>query len=228
MVQEINITLAPTTIVALKDLGYALYVMRAFDTTNAAGKPLVWIATTQFLENTTITFEAQYAAYVSISQMIPNGVVSVSSTSGVNLGQTATIDGMGEITITQGGNLAGVTLVNSSTTPYTTGLAATANGAFAPIFAEPLYGLAEDIAAPLDLLLLTFTTQGVAAGTLIEHAMSQSLLVDLTGANKRAVAFDINTGWSAGGATWATPVAAGTDLTPVLVHEKPLERRLTA
>ena len=59
-VQQITITLAPATLVALKEMGYALYVMRAFDTTNAAGKPLVWIATTQFLQNTTIEFEVAY------------------------------------------------------------------------------------------------------------------------------------------------------------------------
>jgi hypothetical protein len=228
MAQQITITLAPATLVALKNMGYALYVMRAFNTTNAAGKPLVWLATTQFLENTVIAFEAKYQAYVSTSQVIPNGVVTVSTSAPVELGQTATIDANGVLTVTQGGNPAGVTLVNGSTTPYTTGLAAAADGIAAAIFAEPLYGLAEDIAAPLDQLLLTFTTQGVAAGTLIEHAMSQSLLVDLTGAAQRTAAFDINTGWSAGGATWAKPVAAGTDLTPVLVHETPLEKALSA
>ena len=66
------------------------------------------------------------------------------------------------------------------------------NAAFGPIFAEPLYGLAEDIAAPADQFLLTFSTHGVLPGSVIQHAMSQSLLVDLTGAEERTVAFDIN------------------------------------
>jgi hypothetical protein len=224
--QQITITLAPATLAALKDMGYELYVMRAFDTTNAAGKPLVWVATTLFAENIMITFDVEYQAYISTSQVIPNGVVLVSTTAPVALGQTATIDANGTITVTQGGNPAGVTIVNGGTAPYTTGLAATVNGnSTAAIFAEPLYGLAADIAAPLDRFLLTFSTQGVAAGTLVEHAMSQSLLVDMTGTSQRAVTFDINTGWSAGGATWATPVPAGANLTPVLVHETPLGRR---
>jgi hypothetical protein len=226
MPKTITITLAPTTIIALKDLGYALYVMRAFDTTNAGGKPLVWVTTAQFFEQTTIEFEAEYQTYISSSQVVANGVVDVSTMAPVALGQTATFNPDGTITVTRGGTSAGVTLVNGGTTPYTTGLAAPANGNVpAAIFAEPLYGLAEDIVAPLDQCLLTFSTQGVAAGTLVATAMSQSLLVDVTGASQRAVTFDINTGWSAGGATWATSVPAGTGLTSVLVHEKPLGRR---
>ena len=225
-ITTININLAPATLEALSSMGYALYVMRSFDTTNAAGKPLVWFASTQFLESNSIAFEAQYQAYVPTSQVIPNGVVIASDTVPVELGQTVTIDVNGVLTVTQGGNPAGVTLVNSTTRPFTTGLMATANSAgFGPIFAEPLYGLAEDIAAPADQFLLTFSTDGVPPGSVIQHAMAQSLLVDLTGATERTVAFDINTGWSAGGATWATTVPAGADLTPVLVHEKPLVRR---
>jgi hypothetical protein len=224
--QQITVTLAPATLVALRELGYALYVMRAFDTTNAAGKPLVWLTTTQFLENTTIAFEMKFQVYVSTSKVVANGIITVFTAAPVELGQTAAIDTGGTLTVTQGGNPTGVTILNKGTTPYTAGLAVQANDDFlSPIFAEPLHGLAEDIAAPREQFLLTFTTQGVAAGTLIGHAMSQSLLVDLAGADQQTVAFDIDTGWNAGGASWATPVPAGADLTPVLVHEKPLEAR---
>lgn len=223
MPQTIEVQLNATTLTALKELGYALYVMRAFNTTNAAGKPLVWIVETNYLENNTLSFDTAYAAYVSTSQVIPNGVVVASSYAPADIGQTATVDANGELTVTNSGNPGGITLVNGSTSPYTTGLATAINGQSpTPIFAEPLYGLAEDIAAPLGKFLLTFTTQGVTAGTLIEHAMSQSLLVDVSNLAQATVSFDINTGWDAGGAVWATPVAAGTNLIPVLVHEQPM------
>ena len=223
MPQSIEIQLSPATLTALKELGYALYVMRAFNTTNAAGKPLVWIVETNYLENNQLTFDSAYAAYVSTSQVIANGVVVASSYAPVEIGQTATVAANGELTVTVTGNPAGITLVNGSTTPYTTGVAAAINGQNpAPIFAEPLFGLAEDIAAPLDKFLLTFSTQGVTPGTLVEHAMSQSLLVDISNLNQASVNFDINTGWNAAGAAWATPVAAGTNLIPVLVHEQPM------
>lgn len=221
-VQQITITLPSATLVALKDMGYALYAMRAFDTTNAAGQPLVWVATTQYLEMTTLAFQAQYQAYVSTSQLVADGVVTMSATAAVDLGQTATVDANGMITVTQGGRPNAVTLVNSSSNPFTTGLAAGADGGSAAIFAEPLYGLAEDIVAPLDQVLLTFSTAGVQVGTLVRHAMSQSFLVDLTGGEQRTVAFDINQGWSAGGAVWGQNVPAGTDLIPILVHETPM------
>lgn len=221
--QQITITLSPATLAALKDMGYALYAMRAFDTTNAAGQPLVWVATSQYLEMTTLAFQAQYQAYVSTSQLVANGVVTMSATAPVDLGQTATVDANGVITVTQGGSPNAVTLVNSSSNPFTTGLAAAADGgSAAAIFAEPLYGLAEDIVAPLDQVLLTFSTAGIQVGTLVRHAMSQSFLVDLTGGEQRTVAFDINQGWSAGGAVWAQNVSAGSDLIPILVHETPM------
>jgi len=225
MGQQIAIKLAPATLAALKGLGYALYIMRLFDKTNAQGKALVWLTTTRLEEATSIDFDAVYQAYVSTTQMVGNAVVTVSSSAPVDLGMTATVGSNMQIAVTRGGNPDGVTIVNGVSTPYTTGLMARAiGGDFAPIFAEPLYGLAADIAAPLDQFLLTFSTQGVAPGALIEHAVSQSLLVDLSGVLQRAVVFDINNGWSAGGAAWAKPVPAGADLTPVLVHERPLKR----
>lgn len=225
---QITIMLSSQTIIALNELGYALYVMRAFDTTNRAGKPLVWLTTTQFFENIAIAFEVKYDAYVSVSQIIGGGIVVATSVAPAALGETATVDGNGIITVTQGGSPTAVTLVNGSTREYTAGLAAAANnGGAAPIFAEPLFGLAEDIAAPLDQFLLTFSTQGIAAGAVVTHAMSQSLLVDLAGADQRSVVFDINTGWSWEG-PWANTVPAGAELTPILVHERPLQSAVRA
>jgi hypothetical protein len=224
MDQQVNIKLAPATLTAIMGLGYALYVMRAFDTTNAQGKALVWLTTTQLAESIRIAFESRYEAYVWTSRMVANAVIISTSTAPVDLGQTATVDENMRIAVSQGGNSDGVTIVNGIATPYTTGLMASGNGALAPIFAEPLHGLAADIAAPLDQFLLTFTTQGVAPGTLVEHAMSQSLLVDLSGVLERDVAFEIDAGWSAGGAAWAKTVPAGSALTPVLVHERPTRR----
>jgi hypothetical protein len=221
--QQITVTLSNDTMQALEGMGYALYVMRAFNTTNAAGKPLVWFATTQLANNVTIAFDIVYAAYVSNTQAVSGVIIVSEATAPVQLGDTATLGANGLIVVTPGGRPGAVTLVNSTTSPYTTGLAAVANGgALTSIFAEPLYGLAEDITAPLDQFLLTFTTQGTAVGTLIEHAMSQSLLVDLSGGASRTVAFDINKGWNAAGGAWATPVAAGADLVPLLSHETPM------
>jgi hypothetical protein len=226
MVQQIQIQLSAETLTELKQMGYALYVMRAFDTTNAAGKPLVWVETTQYLQNNTLSFDAVYEAYVSTSQVIPNGVVTMASSAPVELGQTVTVDANGVLSVTTTGTPGAVTIVNNAGSPFTTGLAAAANGGnSAPVFAEPLFGNMEDIAVPLPQFLLTFSTQGVQVGTLIPHAMAQSVLVDMSSIDQATVGFDMNTGWNAGGAAWAKMVPAGADLTPVLVHEKPMARQ---
>jgi hypothetical protein len=221
--QQLTITLSNETIQALQGMGYALYAMRGFNTTNAAGKPLVWLTTTQFANAISIDFAIQYAAYMSTTTVV-GGVVIVQSTSApVELGQTATLGADSRITVTTAGRSDAVTLVNGTTSPFTTGLAAAHDaGQPAPVFAEPLYGLGEDIAAPLDQFLLTFTTQGTTVGTVIEHAMSQSLLVDMGGQAAVTASFDINTGWDAAGAPWAKSVAAGAALVPLLSHETPM------
>jgi hypothetical protein len=220
---QITVTLSPATLAALDNLGYALYVLRAYNTTNAASKPLVWLADTQLTENVVISFDIKYKAYVSVSRESSIGDIVAMSAVPVVLGETATVDGEGTFTITQGSNPSGVTIVNGSTRPYTSGLAAAVDDVRAtPLLAEPLYGLAENINAPLDRFLLAFSTQGIGEGTPIAHAMSQGLLVDLAGADQRTMAFDINTGWGAGDVTWAKTVPAGADLTPILVHVVPM------
>ena len=105
--------------------------------------------------------------------MIPGGTVSVSSIALAALGQTATVDAHGVISIAQGGNPNGITLVNGSTAPYTAGLRATIDALYTPFCGAPLYGLGEDIVVPLERYLLTFSTGNIVAGTVTTHAMSQ-------------------------------------------------------
>lgn len=225
-VQQITIALSNDTIRALQGLGYAFYAMRGVSTTSAGSRPLIWQASTAFANNMTIDLGIQYAAYMSDTQ-IAGGVTVVQSTSApVQLGQTATLGENFVIVVTSAGKAGAVTLVNGTTQPFTTGLA-DRDGVPqpTPVFAAPLYGLGESIMAPLDQFLLTFNTQGMAPGTAIEHAMSQSLLVDMGQQTAVTVSYDINTGWSAGGAPWAQTVKAGTPLAPLLAHQTPMLRR---
>lgn len=224
--QEITITLSNDTIQALQGLGYAFYAMRGFNTTSAGSKPLIWQASTAFANNMTIELDIQYAAYM-LDTKIAGGVIVVQSTSApVVLGQTATLGKDFAIVVAEGGRADAVTLANDTTQPFTTGLADRGGVPQpTPIFAAPLYGLGESIMAPLDQFLLTFNTGGMAPGTAIEHAMSQSLLVDMGQQTAVTVSYDINTGWSAGGAPWAQTVKAGTPLAPLLAHQTPMLRR---
>ena len=218
---SIRICLTDTTIAAIKDSGYSLYGMQAFNTTNASGKPLIWLAVTDLGQNMVIEVPPGEQVYVSSSPLVPNGLVDVWKTAPVNPGQTATLDdanGAPALTVTEGGDSAGVTLANRSAAPYTMGLAGRGwlSDEFAPIFGATVHGNNEDFVAPLAQILLTFSTEGSVRGTLVERSMSQSLLVNmnLTGMDY-AVAYDIDKGWT----NPSTQVAAGEDLTAVLVHQ---------
>lgn len=224
--QKVVVFVDPTTLAALKDLGYALYALKGFQTSNAQGKALVWGETTAFADTTTFVSTAEYQAYVTTSAEAGGGsVVTLGATADVSLGDIATFSVANGLTVTPGGYPAGVTIVNSTTTPYTAGLSARsmdAGGDFSPVASVPLYGLSEDIVAPVDKFLVTFSTAGAHVGAPFPHSVTQSLLIDMTGQTLLEGAFDINTGWSFGDAAWGKTIPAGADLFAVLVEETPL------
>jgi hypothetical protein len=222
-VQQITITLSNDTLQALAGMGYALYAMQKFNTTSAGGKPLVWRAMTDLANNMMIEFDIQYAAYMSDPAVSGSVVVVRMTTAPVQLGQTATLGEDFALTVTTGGRTDAVTLVNSTTQRFTTGVADHEAGLTpVPLIGVPLYGLGEAIVAPLDQFLLTFSTQGMAPGTPIDHSMSQSLLIDMSGQAAVTVAYDINTGWNVGETHGTQLVKAGTPLAPILAHQMPM------
>src|SRR4051812_3756825 len=77
--QKVVVFVDPTTLAALKDLGYALYALKGFQTTNAQGKALVWGETTAFADTTTFISTAEYQAFVTTSVEIGGGGVITSS-----------------------------------------------------------------------------------------------------------------------------------------------------
>jgi hypothetical protein len=223
--QKVVVFVDQTTLTALKSLGYALYALKGFETTNAQGKALVWGETTGFADTTTFISTGEYQAFVTTSTEVGGNVVTTRAVAAVTLGDIATFTLANGLTVTPGGNPAGVTIVNSTTTPYTAGLSARsmdAGGDFSPVASVPLYGLSEDIIAPVDKFLVTFSTAGAPVGTPFPHSVTQSLLIDMTDQTLLEATFDINTGWSFGDAAWGETVPAGADLFAVLVKETPL------
>jgi len=223
--QKVVVFVDPTTLAALNDLGYALYALKGFETTNAQGKALVWGETTSFSDTTTFVSTAEYQAFVTKEQVTAGGVLKSITFADVALGDIATFDGSGTLKVTTGGYPAGVTIVNATTEPYTAGLSARsmdAGGNFSPVAGVPLYGLSEDVIAPVDKFLVTFSTAGVPVGAPFAHSMTQSLLIDMTGQTLLEGAFDINKGWTFEDAPWGETVPAGADLFAVLVKEVPL------
>ena len=65
----------------MKEAGFALYGFKAVKTANGGAAPVVWFQTLAqvLMQTTTVSWTEQYQAYVSTSQIIPNGSITASS-----------------------------------------------------------------------------------------------------------------------------------------------------
>ena len=221
---HIDIMMSGNTITKLKASGFALYGFKAVNTKNGGAAPLVWFQTVAqvLLPTTIVKWEEQYEAYVSASQIIPNGVISASSTAPIDLGDTADVNEAGLLHVVQGGTRSAIALHNRSKLEWTCGISqSTGGGQASPLVAIPLYGQMLDVIAPIEKVLLMFASPTVNTGTVIYKSYSTGVVVDLTGAPgkppTRTVNFDINDGWNWGSQKWGTPVQAEDDLVPILI-----------
>src|SRR5260370_993515 len=106
------------------------------------------------------------------------------------------------------------------------GNAAGGGSGAAPFCAFPLYGNSLQVVVPLGKILLMFSSQPVAPGTVIDdfyapavRSFSSGVLIDLAAENQPSLGYDINAGWSWGGFSWAQEVPAGTGLVPLLIEQ---------
>lgn len=214
---EIDITLSPATVDALKNGGFALYAFKAVKSSVAGAAPLVWFRTTAFLSTTTVKWQEQYKAYISTDEIIANGKIQSSADCNIDLGQTAYVTQNGNISPASEGSAGAISILNQGNQPWTTGISQMTNGQANPMCAIPLYGKNMDVVVPIEKVLLTFASNTVNTGTVVYKAYAESVLVDLTGNQERSISFDINNSWSWGTGTWAQTYPANSDLVPLLI-----------
>jgi len=214
-----QITMSAETVTQLQENGYQLYGFKGFDGP-PNGVPVVWFSTNVFSENTTISWTEQYAAYTSLqTNLAPGTQVVASSSSEITLGQLDTIGIGGVGTVSNDGSAGEIAVLNKTTTQFTCGLSVMnlTTGSANPICALPLFGLALDNFAPIELVYFMFATDAVNTGVVIEQAFAPGIQVDMSGGiTSAALEFDINTGWSGPGYTTNYP--ADQNLLPVLVN----------
>lgn len=217
---QVTITMSDTTANALSLAGFFLYGFKAVQSTNNSGLPLVWFKTQTYSTNTVITWAEQYEGYTSTSTLIPNGEIVATFSAPMALGQTLLVNqptGTGEVD--NGGVPTAISIQSAVQKQFTCGISQTPSGSTtpSPMCAFPLYGDTLDVIAPIEKVLLMFSTNPVNTGVVIEQSFSAGLLIDLTSSNQRQVSYDINTGWSWDGGAWGQPIAASTHLAPLLV-----------
>lgn len=208
---QVTIAISEDTQQALSSGGFSLCALKAIAATAGGGEPAYWQVTKQFASSMAIQWTSQYAAYTSSRTNDVNIITSVA----IDYGQIANLpDG----SVTEGGLAGAMSMLNQSSTQYTCGL--TGGGpelAVSPIAAFPLYGYMMNAYAPIEKVLLMFTTYPADAGAAAERSYAQGLLVDLASATSREVSFDINSGWSWGEAAWGTIIPPNALLAPLLI-----------
>lgn len=103
----------------------------------------------------------------------------------------------------------------------------------APLFVAPLYGHNLNSAHATEKVLLVFSTEDLALGTVVDTlplspnvsysydaAVSQAVFVNAS--ENRSLTYDINKSWSWDGGVWAKYVPPGSDLVSLLVEPEKL------
>ncbi len=219
----VKITMDADTATGLYNSKYSLYAFKAVTTAVAGGKPTVWFQTMKYSTKTNISWQVQYQAYTSSTEIQPGVTIDASFIENINLGQLLTINsGAGTGVVTGGGSPGTISIYNTTNVDFTCGIAQSANGADGqPMCAFPLIGTEKDVIAPIEKVLLMFATQTVNTGTVIEKAYGPGVLIDLTGApaNMREVSYKRSFGWDWGGYAWASSTEPNQDLVPLLIDD---------
>jgi hypothetical protein len=230
---EIDISMNGQTVNALQapPNPYFLYGFKAVKA-SGNGAPLVWFKTSDYGLATALSWTEQYQAYTSLDQIVPGGKITATNAYDIGLDNTldvASPDGTGSVDTLQGAPSA-ISIANQTSTQFTTGISQVQpDGTVTPMCAFPLYGNMLDAIAPIELVLLMFSTEAYNTGTVVEQSYSAGVLVDLTAEQTRSLNFDINAGWSWGGGPWAQIVAPNENLVPLLIQSSAsLSRSLLA
>jgi hypothetical protein len=204
----------------LNDGGYLLYGFKAVQT-RLKGVPVVWFAGTgPFEPKATVNWSEQYQAYITDSQAISQGSITNVNASDISLDQTMNVAQDGSLNVVDGGTASAISINNTSNNPYTCGISEMQGDTAVPMCAFPLFGNHMDVIAPIEKILLMFSTNPVNTGTVVQQSYSQGILIDLTASQTRAVSYDMNDGWSTPGGElqqWATIVPANAALVPLLI-----------
>lgn len=220
---KVTIDMSQDTVKALNERGYFLYAFKGvkMEGGSKGAAPLVWVKLKTFSLNTEIKWTVDYQAYTSTQQIQPNTIITASASYPITLGQTLKVDSDSGIgTVFQGGTQGAITINNRTTTQFACGIMVKSDNDSNPICALPLYGKSEDIMAPIEKVLIMFATKDVKTGTVIEKSITDSILIDMTGAtdNKRIVNYKINDSWDWDKGTWAQTYDPDEKLAPLLIE----------
>jgi hypothetical protein len=228
----ITINMDADTIQQLLAGQYTLYGYKAVQSTDSAGRPLVWFGTQNYSTTTVVSCSDLYQVYTSNSPIVSGEQINVGFSTDILCGQTLQVVQGGVGTVVSTGSPSDISVLNQTTTEFTCGIMQKAiiNGnssAFAPYCTFPLYGLNLQEIQPINNILLMFSTAVTDNGTVaIDSADSTALagangpgiIIDFSAMSSCTVTYDVNMGWDWGDYAWAQQIPANENLTPWLIE----------
>ncbi|MDR6771863.1 hypothetical protein [Azospirillum sp. BE72] len=222
----ISITIESTTFTSLKNSGYNLFGMVGVISSNKSGRPAVVVCTNTYFQNNTVTLSGQLTAYDSGSQIADNATIQIGNQITVTTGQFAVIDGNGSLSVTSGAPANTVYIVNNASVDYTVGIARNMSIQNVPPSAVPAVAFDAQpssmvTTAPTGSALFFFGTSTYQSGTILTTCLGPAVAIDLSTAPASVtLPYDqAQGGWVTNGASYLDKVAAGSDLTPILIRD---------
>ncbi len=225
---QITISMSQDTVERLNKQKFNLYGFKAVKTTAGGGVPVVWFKTTTFGLSTVVKWTEDYQAYTTNSDAITSGSVTATNAYPIGLDQTldvANSTGTGSVD-TLNGTPNAISILNQTSTPFTCGISQLQAGVAAPMCAFPLNGNMLDVIAPIEQVMLVFSTNQLDTGSVIYQAFSQGVLLNLTDDQSLTVKFDINNSWDWGGGPDGQIISAQANLVPFLIQPASVSSRL--
>src|ERR1051325_965950 len=214
-----TISLSPSTVDALTVGEFSLLAFAGVQAT-AAGEPLVWIQLQEISTEMHVDWSPVYAAYV---RPTPDtvGTGFPSSMSPILPGQMLTVLENRSIRVTEDGSAGAMSFLNMMDKGGICGLHAMTEVPFG-IVEFPMRAHSMIAVAPGMKGRFVFGSSPTQPGMALDRTFAQGVLVDFSEAPQRSASFDINEGWSFGGASWAERVPANTVLRELLIQRMPL------
>lgn len=231
----VNLTMSSATVQGLLNEGMQLIAFAAVQGTDFSALPVVWSVSSTYGNDWSITWSTTYMAYASSSAISSGNMIQIATSQPITVGQLMNVQQGPIANSPTTGTPSFITITNTTTSQYSCGIEQSVNSgngaAFAPVCVYPLYGLNTQTIVPLAEIVLLFTTSPLKVGEAwsgVPLLSGQFLELDaVTGSalwitaggqtSPLSIQYDINGGWSWGGANWAMTIPLST-LVSVLIQ----------
>ncbi|WP_309644168.1 hypothetical protein [Phenylobacterium sp.] len=222
---QITVNLTPAALQTLLDAGASLYALPMFQTSNRTARPLVTYANAALSQSQNLAWTEVYQAFVSRTALAAGitdpaqRTIVVGASAPTRLGDVMTVGASLQCVVAGGGGGGAVSIQSAITDPLSCGLSYDGR----PACAMGLSNALQVTVAPLQSLLLMFSTSVFDLGAWVEQCAGPGLLVDMTNTATRTVTYDLTAAdpWLDADKVWATAIADGAPLADLLRQPPP-------